>query len=101
MTDENNTTANQIGIPTEDGVKNVDSEMLTQYKNEAMGYLLEEDNQKGRFKGVVKTMSEVMDIKKPVISKWLKARFAEKMKALSQEADTMEALDAAVEPQDE
>jgi hypothetical protein len=97
MTEENNTTADMIGIPTTDGVKNVDPELLKKYKDEAFDYLHNVEHNNTLFKELVDTISETTDIPKKDIRGWLKARYADKVKALKQQSLTMEALDAAVE----
>lgn len=105
MSDQENTTGNQgneteslVGIPTEDGVKNVDPALLASWKDEAFEYLHNMEHNKTLLKELVDTMSESTDIKKGVISKWLKARYEDKIKALSQVTETLEALDSAIAP---
>lgn len=97
MNDQDNTTANQIGIPTADGVKNVDPELLKKYKDEAFEYLHNVEHNNTLFKELVETVNETTGISKGDIGKWLKARYADKVKAQKQLSETMEALDAAVE----
>lgn len=98
MNEEENTTGNQVGIPTEDGVKNVDPALLSAWKDEAFEYLHNMQHNKTLLKELVETMNEWTDIKKGTISKWLKARYEDKIKALSQVTETLEALDSAIAP---
>jgi hypothetical protein len=86
-----------VGIPTGEGVKNVDPELLKKYKDEAFEYLHLMEHNTTLLKELVATINEVTGIPKGDISKWLKARYADKMQALKQQSETMEALDAAVE----
>lgn len=86
-----------FGIPTEDGVKNINPELLKGYRDEAFGYLAAETSAKESFKEVIETVSETTDIPKGILTKWFKARFKEetdKQKAL---AASFQALDEAVE----
>lgn len=96
MSDEDNTTGNQVGIPTEDGTKNVDPELLTEYKNEAFEHLLAIKKATTLFKETVETLSETTGIKKNILSKWLKTRFKDKVRAMKAETETVEALDTIV-----
>lgn len=91
-----NTTSQQVGIPTPEGVKNVDPELLKGYRDEAFNHLNAEADAKEKFKEVVETVSETTGLKKPLISKWLKTHFKAKIAAMRAEADAVEALDKAV-----
>lgn len=99
MSDQDNVTGNQVGINTEDGTKNVDPELLAEYKDEAFEHLLAIKKATTLFKETVETLSETTGIPKNVLSKWLKTRFKDKVKAMKAETETIEALDAAVNPE--
>lgn len=96
MTEEN-VTSNSVGIPTAEGVKNVDPELLKKYKDEGFEYLHNVEHNNTLFKELVETVSETTGIAKGDINKWLKARYKDKVKAQKQLSETMLALDAAVE----
>lgn len=100
MNDQDNVTGNQVGINTEDGVKNVNPELLAEYKENAFEFLTAIKKATIRFKEEVETISDSTGIKKNIISKWLKTRFKEKVKAMKAEAETIEALDAAINKED-
>lgn len=97
MNDQDNETGNQVGIETEDGTKNVDPKLLAEYKTEAFEHLTSIKKATTLFKETVEALSETTGIKKNILSKWLKTRFKEKVKAMKAETETIEALDAAVE----
>ena len=94
--DENNTTGNQVGIPTPDGVKNVDPALLKGWKSEAFEYLREEASAKEGLKEVVETASETTGVPKALLNKWFKASFKAETKKQSEIAESFEALDEAV-----
>lgn len=98
MSEQENVTQNQVGIPTAEGVKNVNPELLKSWKDEAFTYLKAEAVEKAKFKDLVKTIADSTGIKKGIISKWLKARYEDKIKDLSQVTETLEALNSTVEP---
>lgn len=99
MSNQDNTTGSQVGIETEDGTKNVDPKLLTEYKNEAFEHLTAVKKATTLFKETVEVLSDKTGIKKNVLSKWLKTRFKDKVRAMKAETETVEALDAAVNPE--
>ena len=94
---DGNATHEQIGIPTEDGVKNIPPDMLNQYRKDAFEALEKETKAKSEFKELVETVEEVTGIKKGVISKWFKARFKDETEKVSALGKTFEALDGAAD----
>jgi hypothetical protein len=92
-----NATHEQIGIPTEDGVKNIHPDVLNQYRRDAFAALTQETKAKAEFKELVEAVEEATGIKKGVISKWFKASFKDETEKVSALGKTFEALDEAAD----
>lgn len=75
----------------------IDQELFQGYLKEAFEHLgaMEEADQ--MFKGVVETVAENTQLKKAVVSKFLKQRFEAKTKATRELGQLFEALDIVVE----
>lgn len=86
----------QVTITTADGSKEIDPALFSQYKDEAFGYLDTLEEAKGALKEVIETLAESTGLKKGLISKYLKARHAEKTKDAIAEGKTFAELDEAV-----
>lgn len=86
----------QVTIPTAAGNKDIDPALFAQYKDEAFGYLDTLEEAKGNLKEVIETLAESTGLTKGLVSKYLKARHAEKTADNIAEGKTFAALDEAV-----
>lgn len=86
-----------VQIPIGHGdFKEVDGVLLGQYYSEAAEYMSELDNHKEGLKETIDAASEVLGIKKGILSKFFKARHADTIKKGSDLAKTLNALEEAV-----
>lgn len=93
---EGNENHNLIGIPTEDGVKNVHPDLLKGWRQDAFEQLRKADGVKEELKLLAETVEETTGIKKGVISKWFKAQYKAETKKTKSLGETFEALDNVV-----
>lgn len=100
MTSDNqqeNTTAELVGVPTPDGVKNIHPKILAGYKSEAFDALSQEASTKAAFKEVLEAIHDTTGIPANIMSKWFKAAFKDETTKPKELADTFEALDSALD----
>ena len=89
---------NIVSIPVGDGeFKDVDAILLAQYYSEASESYRAVDNGKELLKSTLETASEVLGIKKGILSKFMKARYEAKIKEASELTKTINALDEAMQ----
>lgn len=95
--DPANVTANAVGIPTEDGTKNVDPELLKGYRDAAFTWLHDETKAKTGFKELVGVVAETLGLPKGLLTKWFKAQYKAETNKQKDLAASFEALDNAVQ----
>jgi predicted solute-binding protein len=83
-------------IATKDGTVKIDSALFQGYTDEAFEYLEAIADAQTKFKEVVETVAETTGLKKPIVAKYLKARFEQKTKDAKDLGNLYSALDAAV-----
>lgn len=89
----NETNTNKITIETSDGIATIDAKLFQGYNSEALALLSEADGIMQNFKDVVETVAETTGLKKATVSKFFKARYAEKIKEGSATAELFEQLE--------
>jgi hypothetical protein len=89
MTDNNNVIVN-----AEDGIANMQPEMLREYLKQSYEILTELDNLKEQFKGHVETVAAETTLKKGVVSKYLKARYKQATKVEKELGQVFDQLDS-------
>lgn len=96
MTIDGNTNHELVGVPTEDGVKNVHPELLKGWREEAFEHLRKETSAKVELKHLAETVEDSTGIKAGVITKWFKAAYKAETKKTKSLGSTFEALDSAL-----
>lgn len=95
--DNQNVTKNMVAIVDADGTTvNVDPELLRQYVDEAFDHLRDQKKANTLYKEVVEAAAETTGVAKPLLNKWIKARFKDETKKLKAVAETFESLEAAI-----
>jgi len=79
-------------IETTDGVAKIDSQLFAGYNSEAQEVLRKIANLTDDYKLIVETVAETTGLKKPKVSKFFKARYAESTELPAQEGELFLAL---------
>lgn len=93
---EGNVNEELVGIPTEDGVKNIHPDLLKGWRQDAFEQLRKADGVKAELKLLAETVEESTGIKKGVIAKWFKAQYKTETKKTKSLGETFEALDELI-----
>ncbi len=96
MTTEGNVNHELIGIPTEDGVKNVHPDIVAGWRLEAFDHLRDETSAKSELKNLAEDAEKQTGVKKGVWVKWFKAQYKNETKKTKGLGDTFAALDQTV-----